>query len=136
MRAKVFDKIVDIVIWQVQHGMLGFLLENVPGILRSFDGHPAYMTKVADRLQEEVPWMKVRIFRTNSKDHLCPQNRPRVYVIGFHSALEPAIPQHSFPPVPLPVPSLYEFVEKNLPRTSKHEWSPKQWQNITKHGKK
>jgi hypothetical protein len=128
----VFEKVMDIVIYQAAHGLLGFLLENVGGILKRYDKKPAYIERVIQRLQAEAPWFVVRVFLSNSSQHMVPQDRKRVLIVGYHRALAPEIPQRALPPPPLSSPSLFSFLEKDLPQTTEPEWTPKQW-NVIMH---
>ena len=131
IRALVFEKILDIVCHQAQHGLLVFLLENVRGILKSYHGRPPYINHVRQRLLAVAPWIDVRVHSSNTRCHGLPHNRPRVYVVGVHKELLRAAPWCVAPPAPLPPPSLFAMLDRTLPKTSAADWTPKMWSNIT-----
>ena len=76
--------------------------------------------------------MHVEVHLCHTRENDVPQDRRRVYIVGYHRALQPCIPAGSLPPPPMPQVSLHAFLEKGLPLTTAAEWSPNQWNIIAR----
>ena len=104
-------------------GLKVFLLENVLGVLKSWKGGRPFMSELVRYFKKEMPWLKYRVEATNSKDHHLPQNRTRVFLIGYHKHLAPSAPGLHQPLfTPMEPASLYNLSAKGCPKLDVMNW--------------
>lgn len=121
-RSEVFNAVVECVKHFGKMGLKVFLLENVLGVLKSWKGGPIFMRELLKHFMKEMPWFEYRLEVTNSKHHGLPQNRPRVFLIGYHRHLAPATPGLDQPLfTPMQQASLYNLLAKGCPKLDVQE---------------
>lgn len=94
-----------------------FLLENVPGLVTHDDGKT--LQTILDTLKDELKY-NVYIKVLNSSDYGVPQERKRLYFVGFRKDLK--INEFEFPKALDKKVGIGQFIEKNAqgPSISKH----------------
>ena len=89
-KSKVFKACVKCAIHFGRMGLKVFLLENLLGVLKSWNRGPIFMSAVVEHFTKKMPWLQYRVEVTNSKRYGLPQNRPRVFLVGYHRHLAPS----------------------------------------------
>ena len=116
-RSEVFNAVIKCVVQFGKMGLKVFLLENVLGGLKSWMGRPKFMDELVEHLKIKMSLFVYRVEVTNSKYHGLPQNRARVFLIGYHAHFVPSAPsldQPSF--APMAQASLYNLLAKGCPK--------------------
>ena len=116
-RSCVFYAVIKCVEHFGRMGLKMFLLENVVGVLKSWKGGKIFMLEILERLKENMPWFQFRVEVTNSKFHGLAQNRPRVFLIGYHRCLVPSVPSLDKPLFQqMAQASLWNLLAKGCPK--------------------
>ena len=77
-----FDHSIKILGQLAKRGLTVFLLENVVGIGREWQGRTSNLQRIRKLMHEEMPGFVIQDFEVNAKQFNCPQSRPRVLIIG------------------------------------------------------
>ena len=120
-RAKVFQRVTDVLVDQGWKGALFFIVEMVEGMAhqrhgethghrpRGISAHAEWLAELAER----APMWDVHTWRLNTRDYL-PQNRPRLYTVGVNRNTGCRTP---LPPCPPPAswrPSLASILHTGM----------------------
>ena len=93
VRARVFVRVMMWVLFLVKcGGLLAVVLENVAGILQSFQGQEPAMTQFLRVLHAFIPEFAFRVDTLDLRDYLCPQGRVRVFLRGLRRSILEAVP--------------------------------------------
>ena len=118
-RAEVFGTVLRWMVTWIQQGwLIGSVLENVMGTVQ---GDEAFMVRVRNTLESEVPAFKWEINVLHAKDYLLAQNRTRAFLRGMRvdwcgPSLPPIVPALGTRP-------LEEFLDPEAPHTPASELS-------------
>ncbi len=130
-RSCVFDHVLEAVCMLAHKGLLFFILENVPGILRPRSGE-VYMDVVKRTLRQHARMMKVSVHEDNTLHRGLPQSRPRVLIVGVRrNILRKTGVSKIPPPVPAWKPApLKDFLSIRKPASLQEDMTKNQWDNL------
>ena len=66
-------------------------MENVLNLVQKFKEEFQRLVRILEDLDYKIYWDTV-----NSYDNKLPQNRPRVYLVGFHTTVQPSLKERPF----------------------------------------
>ena len=125
-RAMVFGTVLRWMVSWIQQGwLIGSVIENVMGTMQ---GDDAFMVRVCNTLEIEVPAFKWEISVLQAKDYLLAQTRARAFLRGMRvdwcgPSLPPVVPA-------LGARRLEDFLDPEAPRTPEAELSTNMRRNL------
>ena len=90
--SQVFHKVLQMIIYLAQRGLLAFIIENVSGILAAWSGREPYIHTIRDALIELLPDWDITIEIVKAAECLLPQERNRVLLVGMRKIVAKHIP--------------------------------------------
>ena len=127
-RAQVFIRVLTWVVYLIfTGGLIGCILENVPGILHvTPDGREPVATSFLDVLRKFCPMFDWQVCKLELQDYLFPQSRVRVFLRGLRKVFAECVPP---PLAPWGRRHLRDALGKS-PHTPRDTWSVPQQRNI------
>ena len=125
-RARVLDKVTEIIIDQGYKGALSFIVEMVEGMMdeRIQEGTPSHYHQWAAQVAQRGPMWNLQTWHFNTADYL-PQHRRRIYTVGTNRCQVLQVPRA--PPAPKAPPLQLEDVlamGPELPRSQEVHLCP------------
>lgn len=129
VRARVFEKVVEIIIALGKKGAIFFIIENVPGILHQRGCAGSYAEKFLMSLSSAAPFWKVHVWHLNARDFGLAQHRERVFFVGLNQMRVQNINVSC--PSPFPVcPHIDDFLCQQLAPVNTFSLTPNQRWNL------